>query len=118
LALLNAEIRPGIELILDLIDFDRRVVGADLVVTGEGSLDQQSLAGKAPIGVARAATGAGVRVVAVAGRLQLSPRALREAGISAAYALTDMEPDLDRCIANASSLLHRVGAQIAKEWLD
>jgi glycerate kinase len=116
LALLNAEIRPGIELILDLIDFDRRVVGADLVVTGEGSLDQQSLAGKAPIGVARAA--AGVRVVAVAGRLQLSPQALREAGISAAYALTDLEPDLDRCIANASSLLHRVGAQIAKEWLD
>ena len=116
LALLNAEIRPGIELILDLIDFDRRVVGADLVVTGEGSLDQQSLAGKAPIGVARAA--AGVRVVAVAGRLQLSPQALREAGISAAYALTDMEPDLDRCIAHASSLLHRVGAQIAKEWLD
>ena len=118
LALLNAEIRPGIELILDLIDFDRRVVGADLVVTGEGSLDQQSLAGKAPIGVARAAASAGVRVVAVAGRLQLSPQALREAGISAAYALTDMEPDLDRCIAHASSLLHRVGAQIAKEWLD
>jgi len=118
LALLNAEIRPGIELILDLIDFDRRVVGADLVVTGEGSLDQQSLAGKAPIGVARAAARAGVRVVAVAGRLQLSPQALREAGISAAYALTDLEPDLDRCIANASSLLHRVGAQIAKEWLD
>jgi glycerate kinase len=88
------------------------------VVTGEGSLDQQSLAGKAPIGVARAAASAGVRVVAVAGRLQLSPQALREAGISAAYALTDMEPDLDRCIANASSLLHRVGAQIAKEWLD
>ena len=118
LALLNAEIRPGIELILDLIDFDRRVVGADLVVTGEGSLDQQSLAGKAPIGVARAAASAGVRVVAVAGRLQLSPQALREAGISAAYALTDLEPDLDRCIAHASSLLHRVGAQIAKEWLD
>jgi glycerate 2-kinase len=117
LALLNAEIRPGIELILDLIDFDRRVVGADLVVTGEGSLDQQSLAGKAPIGVARAATGAGVRVVAVAGRLQLSPQALREAGISAAYALTDLEPDLDRCIADASSLLHRVGAHIAKVWL-
>ena len=118
LALLNAKIRPGIELILDLIDFDLRVVGADLVMTGEGSLDQQSLAGKAPIGVARAAASAGVRVVAVAGRLQLSPQALREAGISAAYALTDLEPDLDRCIANASSLLHRAGAQIAKEWLD
>ncbi|HEX6761130.1 MAG TPA: glycerate kinase [Propionibacteriaceae bacterium] len=117
LALLNAEIRPGIELILDLIDFDRRVIGADLVVTGEGSLDQQSLAGKAPVGVARAAATAGVRVVAVAGRLQLSPPELRAAGISAAYALTDLEPDLDRCIANASPLLRKVGAQIATDWL-
>ena len=102
MALLDAEIRPGIELILDLIDFDRRIVGADLVVTGEGSLDEQSLAGKAPVGVARAAARSGVPVVAVAGRLQLSPPRLREAGIAAAYALTDLEPDLDRCIANAS----------------
>jgi glycerate 2-kinase len=117
LALLNAEIRPGIELILDLIDFDRRVIGADLVVTGEGSLDEQSLAGKAPVGVARAAAGAGVRVVAVAGRLQLSAAQLREAGIAAAYPLTDLEPDLNRCIANASPLLRRMGAQIAKDWL-
>jgi glycerate 2-kinase len=117
LALLNAEIKPGIELILGLIDFDRRIAGADLVVTGEGSLDEQSLAGKAPVGVARAAARAGIPVVAVAGRLQLSPPRLQQAGISAAYPLTDLEPDLDRCIANASSLLRRVGGQIAKEWL-
>jgi glycerate 2-kinase len=117
LALLNAEIQPGIGLILDLIDFDRRIVGADLVVAGEGSLDEQSLAGKAPIGVANAAARTGVPVVAVAGRLQLSPPKLHEAGISAAYALTDLEPDLDRCIANASSLLRQLGARIAQEWL-
>jgi glycerate 2-kinase len=118
LALLDAAVKPGIELILDLIDFDRRIAGADLVVTGEGSLDSQSLAGKAPVGVARAAAKAGIPVVAVAGRLQLSPPRIREAGISAAYPLTDLEPDLDRCIANASPLLRRVGAQIAKDWLD
>jgi glycerate kinase len=117
LGLLDAEIKPGIELILDLIEFDRRIAGADLVVTGEGSLDAQSLAGKAPVGVARAAARAGVAVVAVAGRLQLSPLRLREAGISAAYPLTDLEPDLDRCIANASPLLRRTGAQVAKDWL-
>jgi glycerate 2-kinase len=117
LALLNAEIRPGIELILDLINFDAHVVGADLVVTGEGSLDEQSLAGKAPIGVARAAARAGVPVVAVAGRLQLSSRRLQEAGISAAYPLSDLEPDPARSIANASSLLRQMGARIAKDWL-
>jgi glycerate 2-kinase len=117
LALLNAEVKPGIELILDLIDFDRRIGGADLVITGEGSLDEQSLAGKAPVGVARAAARAGIPVVAVAGRLQLSAARLREAGISAAYPLTALEPDLNRCIAHASPLLRRVGAQIAKDWL-
>jgi glycerate 2-kinase len=103
---------------LELIDFDRRVVGADLaVVTGEGSLDDQSLAGKAPIVVARAAARSGVPVVAIAGRLRLTPQQLRQAGISAAYPLTDLEPDLDRCIAEASSLLQLVGAQIATDWL-
>ena len=117
MALLNATIRPGIELILELIDFDSRIVGADLVVTGEGSLDDQSLAGKAPIGVARAAARSGVAVVAIAGRLRLSPQQLRQAGISAAYALTDLEPDLDRCIANSSSLLRQLVASIAKDWL-
>ena len=116
-ALLNAEIDSGIELILDLIDFDRRIAGADLVVTGEGSLDEQSLEGKAPVGVAVAAARAGIPVVAVAGRLQLSPPRLHEAGIAAAYALADLEPDLRRSIANASPLLRRIGAQIAKEWL-
>lgn len=117
LALLNADMRHGIELILDLINFDGRVVGADLVVTGEGSLDEQSLAGKAPIGVAHAAARAGVPVVAVAGRLQLSPQRLHEAGISAAYALSELEPDAARSIANASSLLRRIGARIAQDWL-
>ena len=116
LALLDAEIRPGIELILDLIDFDAKVVGADLVVTGEGSLDEQSLAGKAPIGVARAAAKAGVPVIAVAGRLQLSQQRLQEAGISAAYPLSDLEPDPARSIANASSLLRQLGGHIAREW--
>jgi glycerate kinase len=87
------------------------------VVTGEGSLDDQSLAGKAPIGVARAAARSGMPVVAIAGRLQLRPPQLRQAGIAAAYALTDLEPDLNRSIMNASVLLQQVGAQIAKDWL-
>jgi glycerate kinase len=116
-ALLNAEIRPGIELILDMIDFDQRIIGADLVVTGEGSLDEQSLAGKAPIGVAQAAARAEVAVVAVAGRVRLSQERLNRAGISAAYALSDLEPDAHRSMAMAGALLRRVGAQIANERL-
>ena len=116
LALLNAEIKPGIELILDLIDFEHQIAGADLVVTGEGSLDEQSLAGKAPVGVARAAARAGNQWSSWAA-CSSSPVRLREAGIAAAYPLTALEPDVDRCIANAGPLLRRVGAQIARNWL-
>lgn len=117
IALLGADIRPGIELILEMIDFSSHLDEASLVVTGEGSLDEQSLAGKAPIGVARAAGEAGVRVVAVAGRSQLSDAKLRAAGIAATYPLSELEPDIEKSIAHAADLLRQVGSRIATEWL-
>ncbi len=117
LALLGAELRPGIELVLDLVGFYRLLDGADLVITGEGSLDEQSLAGKAPVGVAQAAARAGVRVVAVAGRNLLSDERLQQAGISAAYPLNKLEPDVARSMAHASDLLSQVGSNIADDWL-
>lgn len=119
LALLDAELRPGIELVLDLIDFRRRLTGASLVITGEGSLDEQSLSGKAPIGVARvcAERQPPVPVVAAAGRNTLSPERLVGAGITRAYPLADLEPDLATSLAQAAQLLRRVGATIAEEWL-
>ena len=67
--------------------------------------------------MARAAAKAGVPVIAVAGRLQLSQQRLQDAGISAAYPLSDLEPDPDRSIANASTLLRQLGTHIAKDWL-
>jgi glycerate kinase len=117
LAVLDAELRPGIELVLDLVGFADRLAGADLVVTGEGSLDEQTLHGKAPAGVAAAAGRAGVPVVAVAGRLALDADRLRAAGIEAAYALTDIEPDVARCIADAGPLLERLATRLAHDRL-
>ncbi len=117
LALLDAELRPGIDLVLGLLDFAGALAGADLVITGEGSLDEQSLAGKAPVGVAQAAARAGVPVVVVSGRNLLSAEQLREGGISQAYALNALEPDITASMANAAHLLRQVGATIAKDWL-
>ncbi|QNN52262.1 glycerate kinase [Nocardioides mesophilus] len=116
-AVLGAGLRPGIDLLLDLLEFPERVRGADLVVTGEGSLDAQSLRGKAPVGVAAAARHAGARVVAVCGRNTLDDDALRGVGIAAAYALTDLEPDPQTCMREAASLLERVGETLAEEQL-
>jgi glycerate kinase len=118
LAFLHADIRPGIEYLLDLLGFGALVEGARLVITGEGSLDEQSLRGKAPIGVAQAAAKAGVPVVAVCGRRTLTDAELKAAGIEAAYALTDLEPDTDRCMAEAGPLLERLAARLAADHLE
>jgi glycerate kinase len=115
LAVLGADRRPGIELVLELLGFGPALDQADLVITGEGSLDTQSLSGKAPVGVARAAADRGVPVIAVAGRSTLSLDQARAAGISSIYPLSDLEPDLDRSMAGAAGLLERLGRTIARD---
>jgi glycerate kinase len=122
LALLGAELRPGIDLVLDMVRFQEQLVGADLVITGEGALDEQTLHGKAVAGVAAATRTAGagrsaVPVVAVCGVNRLAPEQLREIGVSAAYALTDVEPDVRRCMAEGRRLLESLGERIAAEHL-
>ena len=115
IAVLGATARPGIDLLLDVTGFHAALAGADLVVTGEGSLDEQTLHGKAPAGVAAAARAAGVPVVAVAGRNLLSEGQLTEAGVRTAYALVDVEPDVQRCIAEPGPLLEELGRRIARD---
>ncbi|MFI8307079.1 glycerate kinase [Streptomyces sp. NPDC085927] len=116
--LLGARFRPGIEVMLDVLGFASALERADLVITGEGSLDEQTLHGKAPAGVAAAARAAGKEVVAVCGRLALPPEALGRAGIRRAYALTDLEPDVATCIAEAGPILERTAERIARDFLD
>ncbi|MFF1905821.1 glycerate kinase [Kitasatospora sp. NPDC058218] len=113
LALLGATMRPGIELMLELLGFDEAVRGARLVVTGEGCLDAQTLHGKAPAGVAAAATRAGVRVAAVAGRLELSEREWRAAGFTTAYALTDLAEQPGDSMTRAAELAEVAGERLA-----
>ena len=117
LALLGARLEPGIDIVLDLADFPAKAAGARLVITGEGSLDAQSLRGKAPAGVARAAARSGIPVIAVAGVCTLTPAELEAAGIRAAYALADIEPDLDRCILEAGPLLEQLAAGLLVDTL-
>ncbi|MFI1414312.1 glycerate kinase [Streptomyces sp. NPDC020707] len=114
---LGARFRPGIEVMLDVLGFASALERATLVITGEGALDEQTLHGKAPAGVAAAARAAGKEVVAVCGRLALAPEALGRAGIRRVYPLTDVEPDVGRCIADAGPILETVAEQIAQDFL-
>ncbi|MFJ6214156.1 glycerate kinase [Streptomyces sp. NPDC092296] len=115
LAVLGAVRRPGIEVLLEVLGFERALRRATLVVTGEGSLDAQTLHGKAPLGVAAAAARRGVPAVAVCGRLGLTAAQLERAGFRRAYALTALQPDPDRCLTEAGPLLERIGARLARD---
>jgi glycerate kinase len=117
LAVLGAERRSGVDAVLDLVGLEAALAGAGLVVTGEGALDEQTLAGKAVTGVARRAGAHGIPVVAVCGRLDLDPARLVHLGVRAAYPLSDLEPDPRRSRADARELLRRTGRRIAEDWL-
>ncbi|MEN8654697.1 glycerate kinase [Streptomyces sp. 21So2-11] len=114
---LGASFRPGIEVMLDVLGFAAALERATLVITGEGSLDEQTLHGKAPAGVAAAARAKNIEVVAVCGRLALLPEALGRAGIRRAYSLAELEPDQARSMAEAGPLLERAAEAIARDFL-
>ena len=120
LAVLGATMRPGIEIVLDLVDFTAQAAGAALVITGEGSLGRQTLLGKTPAGVAAAARAHGIPVVAVCGRAILTDADRTEVeatGIRRIYALSEIEPDPEHSMRDAGPLLRRLSAQVATDWL-
>ncbi len=103
---LNATLRPGVEVVLDAVDFDRHVRGADLVLTGEGKLDQQTLQGKVLKGVAdrvvRQSGGrANVPVVALCGTLDLDPADIAALGLKAAFSVLNRPQSLDEAVLTA-----------------
>jgi glycerate kinase len=116
LAVLHARFRPGIELVAELSGLAQAMQGADLVITGEGRLDGQSLHGKTPVGVARIAQRAGVPVIALAGSLGEGYQRLYEAGIDAAFSLTPGPMILQDAMAEAASQLQARAGDIARLW--
>lgn len=118
IAVLAATRRPGIDVVLEFTGLADRLAGADLVITGEGSLDEQSLLGKTPMGVARAAARAGVPVVAVCGRTTLTPSQQTDSGFRQVYPLTSLEAKVEICIAEAGPLLEQLGKHIGAALAD
>lgn len=116
-ALLGATLSSGSEILLEMLGLTDLVSGAALVITGEGSLDAQSLRGKAPHGVAQVGVAHGVPVVAVAGRVEVEPGELAGAGIDRAYSLAEVEDDPARRMTHAAELLTRLAEQVARDWL-
>ena len=110
-AFAGAEIKSGIDFVLDCVDFDQRVKEVDLVIVGEGRMDSQSLSGKAPVGVARR-TPSAIPVIAICGSLKDDLPDFPVAGISAAFPIIGQVLELDQVLATAKENLYRTGLNI------
>jgi glycerate kinase len=117
LAVLGARMRPGIEVILDVVELDKHLAGACAAVTGEGSLDHQSLRGKAAVGICRRAGAHGVPTYAVAGVSTLAAAEATTAGLAGVYSLSDLEPDRLQSISRAGELLALATQRLTREVL-
>lgn len=106
----------GIGAVLDAVGLDARTAGADLVLTGEGAFDHQSLRGKVPHGVAQAAAAHGVPCVVLAGRVAVGRREMAAAGITEAYALVDPPGSEEKAFADPYAELSRLAARVARRW--
>ena len=116
-AVLSSSLVPGAALVCDLVELSAALDGADLVVTGDGALDAQTLSGKAPAEVAARARSAGVPCLALAGAVRLRAAELRAAGFLAARSLTEEEPDLARCLAEPERVLAVLAARVVPALL-
>ena len=113
-AFFGAQFRAGVEVVAELVGLAEAVKGADLVITGEGRFDAQTLRGKTPFGVARIAQAQGVPVVVLAGTLGEGYQTLYEHGINAAFAVTSGPMTLEHACANAAQLLTDRARDIAR----
>ena len=114
--MLGARMRPGIEIVLALLDFERRAQGASLVVTGEGSIDAQTLHGKAPAGVLAAALRLGIPVVALGGRVECES-ALLAGGFHAVRAITPHDQSTDVAMQRETAIanMERAARELARQ---
>ena len=113
-AFLDAELKAGIDIILELMNFEKKLEDIDLVITGEGMLDGQSINGKTPIGVARKAKEKEIAVVAIAGTLGIGVKKVLDYGIDAYFSIIDKPSELDLIVKQSPKLIRSLSEQIIR----
>ncbi|MEZ9131403.1 glycerate kinase [Vibrio breoganii] len=111
--LLNAELRPGINIVMDAVNLDSVVADADLVITGEGRIDSQTIHGKTPIGVARTAKKHNLPVIGIAGCLAADCGVVHGHGIDAVFSVVNRAVDLPTALAEAAENIELTARNVA-----
>jgi glycerate kinase len=112
LVFLGGSIQSGVDLLLDTNNFDAHLIDADLVITGEGQMDSQTISGKGPIGVARRAREHGVPTIALVGSLNTSDQLLHDAGMQAVLPIMTRPMSLADALRDAHSLLESAALRL------
>lgn len=115
-AFLNAELKSGIKIILDKLDFNHHLLNADLVLTGEGKIDSQSDRGKAPIGVIEYAKRHKCRVFIIAGALENSDTLISNYGIDKAFSVVSSELSIEEAMASPFESLMAISREAAQHY--
>ncbi|MBB4930809.1 glycerate kinase [Lipingzhangella halophila] len=116
LLLLGGAVESGVARVLTAVDLAARVASADLVITGEGSFDSQSLRGKLPHGVARTAAEHGVPCVVTAGAVSVGRREAAAAGITETCSLVESAGSTEAALARPTAELRDLAASVARRW--
>ncbi len=116
-AFLNAELRRGVDLVLDLVELEEHLQGADLVLTAEGRIDFQTAFGKAPAGVGKRARAYGVPCLAIAGSIGSGLEELHALGIDAVFSLCPGPVSLEQAMAAGGDFLAATTEQIVRACL-
>ena len=116
MALLNAELRAGVDIVLDAVGLEDQLDGADLVITGEGQIDASTIFNKAPVGVARLASERGIPVIALSGSLGEGYEGVHELGIDAVFTLVDRPMTLDEALADTDRLVSSLAEEATRAF--
>ena len=116
-AFVGADLKPGIDLVIDVVGLKDAIAGADLVLTAEGRIDRQTRFNKAPAGVARTAKAAGVPCIAICGGVGDGLESLYDIGIDAVFSICSGPQSLAAAMQDANSLLARRTEQVVRTFL-
>jgi glycerate kinase len=114
LAFLNGEIKKGIEIIIEVLELEKKLKGVDYVITGEGKIDSQTSYGKTPYGIAALASKHNIPVIAICGAIGEGAEVLYDHHITAMFSLTSRPMELETAIQDAPELLQAISENIAR----
>lgn len=116
LAFLQAELKRGVDIVIEATNLLEAVRDADVVITGEGKIDGQTIYGKTPIGVAKTAKKHGIPVIGIAGNIGADSHVVYEHGMDALFSIVPGVTTLENAFANASDYVEKTAMNVAAVW--